>query len=94
MSVHQAEIQIDKIARAIDSGDLVEADSALQALRPLLVSDRIEELLALKDKVDSMTLVVRRHKSEHSAALKNMVSQRNAIGQYREMGELPHHHQR
>jgi hypothetical protein len=94
MSAHQADIQIDRIARAIDSGDLVEADSALQALRPLLVSDRVDELLALKEKVDSMTLVVRRHRSKHSEALKNMLSQRNAIGQYREMDELPHYRQR
>lgn len=91
MSLHQAETQMDIIARAIDSGDLAEADAALQALRPLLVSDRIDELMALKERVESMTLVVHRHRSDQSSALKQILGQRNAIGQYREMGDLPTH---
>ena len=91
MSFHRAQTQIDRVARAIEDGDLKAADGALQELRPLLVSDRIDELKKLKERIDAMTLVVRKQRAEVGEELKGVTSQRKAVQQYKEMGELPLH---
>ncbi|NKB98036.1 MAG: hypothetical protein GKR90_06000 [Pseudomonadales bacterium] len=91
MSVPEAETQIDLIAHAISAGDLHAADEALQELRPMLVSDRVDELLALKARIDAMTLEVRKQRTESGGQLQQVVNQRKAVGQYKAMGDLPVH---
>lgn len=91
MSLHQAQSQIERIATAIAQGDLEAADSALRDLRPMLVSDRIDELQDLKARIDAMTLVVRKQREDVGAELKNISSQRKAVEQYQVMGDLPLH---
>ena len=91
MSFHRAQSQIDRVARAIEEGDLKAADGALRELRPLLISDRIDELQKLKARIDAMTLVVRKQRSEVGEELQGMTSQRKAVQQYQEMGDLPLH---
>ena len=88
MAFQQAQAHIDRIALAIAAGDLEAADGALKELKPLLVSDRIEELRALKARIDEMTLVVRKQRSETSDELRAVVSQRQAVQTYQSMDKL------
>ena len=91
MDFYQAQAQIDRIARAIEEGDLKAADGALEALRPMLVSDRIEEIRQLKARIDAITLVVKKQRQEVGEELQGLTSQRKAVQQYKVMGELPLH---
>ena len=91
MGILHAQDQIDRIASAIEIGDLEAANIALDELRPLLVSDKIEELKQLKAQIDQMTLQVRRHRTEVNGKLAKLSNQRNAIRQYQVMGDLPAH---
>ena len=91
VSFLQAQAQIDLIASAIEAGDLRAADGALKALRPLLVSGRVEELQQLKTQIDAMTLVVRKQRADVGEEIAGVTKQRKAVQQYKNMEDLPLH---
>ncbi len=79
------EAQLEVVEKAISAGDLVTASEAIVALRPLLVSNQVEQLLALKTRIDRMKFAVVAQRADHKSQLKKIVSTNHAAHRYQEV---------
>lgn len=83
MSNFQAALALlDQVESAIADGDLETANQVVAHLKPLLASTRVDELTALKSRIDGLNLTVRRKRQSHKEALKKVMTQNQAIDQY------------
>ena len=84
----QAQKQLDLVEQAIHAGNLLQAASAVEALKPLLISDHIEELRQLRQRVDDLTINVRRTRGGLQQALRQKQHASRALDQYLATGNL------
>ena len=74
--------QLDQVEAAIKAGDLTAAASHIEDLKPLLVSDNIEELKRLRSRIDELKISVRSRRSSVKNELGVMVQQKRAVQRY------------
>ncbi len=74
--------QLDIIEAAVKAGDLEAANAATQKLKPLLVSERVDEIAALKARVDALTMGVRTLQSQGAQDLKLCRRRRRGLDAY------------
>jgi len=77
--------QLDMIEAAVKAGDLEMAQVATQKLKPLLVSERIDQVAALKARVDALVIGVRTLQQADAQALMKLRRQRVGIDAYHTM---------
>lgn len=83
--LHSALAQVKRIEAAVAAGDLESANAAAQDLMPLLVRERIEDMLALRDRLETLTMDVKTLRAQDAAELKQLHQQRSGIAAYRQM---------
>ena len=83
--LREAESILEHVDAAISAGDMVRAGELMREVRPLLVSERIDELMTLKNRIDNMVLQVRSRRTEQRSALARLVNRKSAINQYERM---------
>ncbi len=76
---------LDRVERAVDEGDLVTAAETVRGLRPLLSGVQIEEIKALKRRVDSLNLNVHHHRRTKKTEIKKLNENTSAIAQYHQV---------
>lgn len=84
-SLQTALQQIQQIETAVADGDLVLADSAVQSLKPMLVSRNIDDLLALRTKIENLTIGVKALRGQGAADLLQVKLQRGGAAAYQRM---------
>ncbi|MCR9261260.1 MAG: hypothetical protein NXH95_16180 [Pseudomonadaceae bacterium] len=77
--------RIRDIESAVASGDLEAANLAAQQLTPLLVSNNIDELLSVRDRIESLTLGVKAMQSGDLDQLRGIQQQRGGAEAYQAM---------
>ncbi|XOV81513.1 MAG: hypothetical protein ACFHXK_11570 [bacterium] len=77
--------RIKEIESAVAAGDLEAANIAAQQLTPLLVSNNIDELLAMRERIESLTLGVKALQSQDIAQLRGVQQQRGGAQAYQAM---------
>ena len=83
--LHSALAQVKRIEAAVAAGDLDGANQAAQDLMPLLVRERIEDMLALRDRIETLTMDVEALRAQDAAQLKQLRQQRGGVAAYRQM---------
>jgi len=73
-----------EVEAAIAAGDLQLAGNALETLKPMLVSDQVDELVALKAKLADMQAGVLEVKSKQAKALREFSNKKQAANRYRD----------
>ena len=73
---------------AVAQGDLEVADLALKRLRPLLDLERTDQLLALKRRIEGLTIDVVEVKARSGAALTEVSRRRAGAERYRAITDL------
>ncbi len=68
--LRQALARITEIEAAVAEGDFDAANAAAQDLKPLLISNNIDELVALRERVNNLTLGVIKRQTQDAAELK------------------------
>lgn len=84
-SLQTALQQIGEIETAVADGDLVLANTAVQTLKPMLVSRSIDDLLALRTRIEKLTIGVKALRDEDAASLLQLKSQRGGAAAYQKM---------
>ena len=84
-SLAAALTQIRDIEVAVAAGDLESANTAAQCLKPLLVSDRIEDILALRKRVENLQLSVKALRNQDAVKFKKLKQQRGGAAAYQKM---------
>jgi len=82
---HSAQALLDAVETAIAQEDLVGAASAVEALKPLLMSREANELRSLKERLDALTLDVKRVRQNKKLALTKLKNKTQAIDQYQQI---------
>ena len=77
--------RVNRIEAAVAAGDLEGANAAAADLKPLLVSDRIDELLALRARIENLTIGVTALRDQDLDSLKKLKHQRDGASAYRQM---------
>ncbi len=80
---------IKEIESAVAAGDLDAANVAAQQLTPLLVSEKIDDLLALRERVQNLTIGVKDLKAQDLAQLRGVQQQRGGAQAYQLMQQRP-----
>jgi len=73
-----------EVEAAIGAGDLQLAGNVLEALKPMLVSDQVNELVTLKAKLANMQAGVLEVKSKQAMALRELNNKKQAASTYRD----------
>jgi|GEM_PF-2617434 len=81
--------RVKDIESAVASGDLEAANLAAQQLTPLLVSNNIDELLSIRDRIESLTLGVKALQSADLSQLRGVQQQRGGAEAYQAMQQSP-----
>jgi hypothetical protein len=84
-SLQTALQQIHEIESAVAQGDLELADSAVQSLKPMLVSKNIDDLLALRSKIEKLTIGVKALRDDGATSLLQLKLQRGGAAAYQQM---------
>ena len=77
--------RIKDIESAVAEGDLEAANIAAQQLTPLLVSNNIDELLSIRDRIANLTLGVKALQSADLGELRGVQQQRGGAEAYQAM---------
>ena len=77
--------QVKRIEAAVAAGDLDGANEAAQDLMPLLVSERIEDMLALRERIASLSIEVKSIRDQDATQLKALKQQRGGAQAYRQI---------
>lgn len=77
--------RIKDIEAAVAAGDLEAANVAAQQLTPLLVSNNIDELLSIRDRIETLTLGVKALQSADLGQLRGVQQQRGGAEAYQAM---------
>ncbi|MEM9620771.1 MAG: hypothetical protein AAF993_03930 [Pseudomonadota bacterium] len=77
--------QLDIIEAAVEAGDLEAAQVAARKLKPLLVSEQVDQLTALKARIDALAIGVQAMQDQDARQLKQMRRQRVGIDAYQTM---------
>lgn len=85
LAVEAVLTEVDNIEAAILRGELEHADEAVKALRPLLVGHCAEDLLALRTRMQELTLQVIQFRDRDGQNLKAINKGRGAAQTYRQM---------
>ena len=78
-------VQVGEIEAAVAAGDLELANSAAQSLKPLLVSEHVDDLLVLRARLEALTIGVRELRAQDLSALKKVKQQRGGAAAYEQM---------
>ena len=84
-NLEQALNRIKDIESAVANGDLEKANLAAQQLTPLLVSNNIEELRSIRERIDSLTLGVKALQSTNLGQLRGVQQKRGGAEAYQVM---------
>ena len=87
MSIQKALSCLADIEAAVAEGDFETANVAAQDLKPLLVSARGDELVALRERVDNLKLGVIARQTEDAATLKTLQQKRDGAAVYRTLAQ-------
>lgn len=87
--LQQALSRVKEIESAVAAGDLNAANVAAQQLTPLLVSDKIDDLLALRGRIQNLTIGVRALRAEDLTQLRGVQQQRGGAQAYELMQQRP-----
>ncbi len=79
---HSASAQVAQIERAIANGDLIEAQAAMEDLKPLSVSNKLEDILEMRRRIAGMLTEVKQQRIQHAGELRSMRSAKQAVRQY------------
>lgn len=84
-SLQAALEQVQKIEAAVAAGEFERANVAAQQLKPLLVSEQIEELQALRSRIDELTIGVREHQTQSAVRIKDLRLKRGGTATYQQI---------
>ena len=88
MSIDKALSCLADIEAAVAEGDFEAANAAAQNLKPFLIDARIDDLVALRDRIDSLKLGVIARQSTHADTLKTFQQKRDGAAAYRTLAEV------
>ena len=77
--------RIKDIEKAVANGDLEAANLAAQQLTPLLVSNNLDELHSMRERIESLTLGVKALQSANLDQLRGVQQQRGGAEAYQAM---------
>jgi hypothetical protein len=83
--LEKALARVKDIESAVANGDLEKANLAAQQLTPLLVSNNIDELHSIRERIDSLTLGVKALQSTKLDQLRGVQQQRGGAEAYQAM---------
>ena len=86
--LQQALARLNEIEAAVAEGDFESANAAAQDLKPLLVSSNIDELVALRERVNNLTLGVIKRQTEDAAELKSLKQKRGGAEVYQALSSV------
>lgn len=81
--------QLREIEDAVAAGDLELANAAAVKLAPLLVSEKIEDLLTFRRHIENLTIGVKTIRAERALSLKQLKNQRGGAATYQMMQNAP-----
>lgn len=87
MSTDKALRCLADIEAAVAEGDFEAADAAAQNLKPLLVGARIDDLVALRERIDNLKLGVIARQTANAETLKTFQQKRDGAAAYRTLAQ-------
>ena len=86
--LQQALSRLDEIETAIAEGDLEAANAAAQDLKPLLISNNIDELVALRERINTLSLGVVNMQSQGVRQLRALKHTRGGVEVYQALSTV------
>lgn len=77
--------QLGNIEAAVAAGDLDLANAAAQSLKPLLVSEHVDDLLLLRARIEALTIGVKELRAQELSAFKKVKQQRGGAAAYEQI---------
>jgi hypothetical protein len=88
LAMDKALTQLQSIEAAVADGDLELANNAAAKLKPLLIGENIDELLAVRKRIEALTLEVHQVRKQQSQTLKQIRQQRGGAAAYQDMQRM------
>lgn len=86
--LQQALARLNEIEAAVAEGDFEAANNAAQDLKPLLISNNIDELVALRERVNNLTLGVIKRQTQNAAEFKALKQKRCGAEVYQTLSSV------
>ena len=80
-----AQSLLDEIEDAVESGDISAAAERIAGLRPLLVSERVNEVIALRKRIEALKVRVVKTREIHKQNLRQVMGSQQAINSYHQI---------